>query len=248
MEYPLPEPPCSDAERRAAPSGSTAVLWGEGPRVECLPLGPFETNSWLLWNPGGGCWVVDPGIHPEPLIGRIEDLGLVPGRILLTHGHLDHIAGCSALMRRWRPEICLPRGDLFLYNSLVDMGRFYDLELEPAPADPRLLAGDEVWDLAPGWRMETLATPGHSPGGVCYRLRGPQPPDRVFCGDTVFAGAFGRVDLPGGSLRQLVASIEGAIWTLPGETLLLPGHGPPTTVAAERAGNPIREYSAGEMG
>jgi len=234
----LPEPDRSAVASRTLDAGPGPEAWTEDLRVEAWSLGPFETNAWLLWCPAGGCWVVDPGIDPQPLVERIEELGLAVGRVLLTHGHLDHVAGCAELARRWRPEIGLPRGDRFLYDSLVDMGRLYDLELEPAPADPRLLAGDEAWTLGP-WRLATLATPGHTPGGVCYRLSGPVGPDRVFCGDTLFAGAFGRVDLPGGSLPRLMDSVR-AVFRLPPDTRLLPGHGPGTTVGAERAGNPIR--------
>lgn len=241
----MTEPHRSAADERSARTGLADEAWAGELRVEALPLGPFETNAWLLRADGGGCWVVDPGMDPEPLLDRVEELGLRVGRVLLTHGHLDHVAGCTELVRRWNPEIWLPEADRFLYDSLVDMGRFYGFELEPAPADTRPLRGGESWRLG-ARRLETLAVPGHTPGGVLFRLSGPGEVDRVFCGDTIFAGSFGRTDLPGGSTARLLESVRRTVFALPGEARLLPGHGPETTVAEERATNPIRRMPGWE--
>lgn len=235
----MTEPLRSAADKRSAHPGALHEAWTGALRVEVLPLGPFETNAWLLHAEGGGCWVVDPGMEPWPLVDRIEELGLTPERVLLTHGHLDHIAGCTELVRRFGARIFLPKEDRFLYDSLVDMGRFYGFELEAAPADPQLLAGDEVWSLGTR-RLETLPAPGHTPGGVLYRLVEPGEADRVFCGDTIFAGAFGRTDLPGGSTSRLMDTVRRVVFALPDDARLLPGHGPETTVAREKAENPIR--------
>ncbi len=214
--------------------------------IHSLPLGPFETNAWVLLPARGSVTVVDPGMEPKALLDLLQELGRPVERILLTHGHLDHVAGCAALRRHWDCSIHLHPEDLFLYRSLVEHGAWYGFQLEAAPENTQPLAhglrfavGDE--------ELEVLATPGHSPGSVCLRMESETGPALV-CGDTLFAGAFGRTDLPGGSFRTLKASVLREIFTLSGATRLLPGHGPSTTVEVERRGNPLLMLDEGDEG
>ncbi len=205
-------------------------------KVEALPLGPFETNAWLLIPERGDLWVVDPGMDPEPLLERLEALGRPLAGILLTHGHLDHAAGCAALVRRHGCPVYAHPADRFLLDGLVEQGAWYGFQLEPVPDGIQPLADGGRLPLGAG-ELEILHTPGHSPGGLCFRLECDTP--LVVCGDTLFAGSFGRVDLPGGNAAALKRSIVLRLFTLPDETVLLPGHGETTTVGRERRGNPI---------
>jgi hydroxyacylglutathione hydrolase len=217
-----------------------------GLQVEALPLGPFETNAWLLTPADGPVTVVDPGMDAQPLLDRLEERGRAVGRILLTHGHLDHIAGCAELVRRYGCPVHLHPEDLFLYRSLTDHGAWYGFRLEAAPEPVTPLTDGQFLPLG-GAELEVLATPGHSPGGVCFRFQTTGGP-ALLCGDTLFAGAYGRTDLPGGSFARLKASVTRRILSLPPETRLLPGHGPESTVGAERAHNPILDSEWGDEG
>jgi glyoxylase-like metal-dependent hydrolase (beta-lactamase superfamily II) len=218
--------------------GVNQTLSPTGPlRLEALALGPFETNAWLLAPPEGPATVVDPGMEPEPLLERLEELGLRVGRVLLTHGHLDHVAGCAELARRFACPVHLHPEDLFLYRSLAQHGALYGFSLEAAPEPVLPLRDGQRLPLGAG-ELEVLATPGHSPGGVCFRFETIEGPC-LLCGDTIFAGNVGRTDLPGGSLARLSESILGRVLRLAPATRLLPGHGPESTVALEARDNPI---------
>ncbi|MFA7332557.1 MAG: MBL fold metallo-hydrolase [Candidatus Delongbacteria bacterium] len=206
-------------------------------QVEALPLGPFETNAWLLSPASGGVVVVDPGMEAGELLERLEERGRPLERILLTHGHLDHAAGCALLVRRYGCPVHAHPADHFLVRSLVDQGAWYGYQLEAVPEPLEPLHDGQRLALGAG-ELEVLHTPGHSPGGVCFRFLTAEGP-RLICGDTLFEGTYGRTDLPGGSLAQLVRSVRERIFPLPDDTLLLPGHGSTSTVAQERRSNPI---------
>lgn len=229
----------SEAKRRKKRSGVNQLLSPVGAlELECLPLGPFETNAWLLIPAEGAVVVVDPGLEAEELLDWLEAHGRGVERILLTHGHLDHIAGCSLLVRRFGCPVHVHPEDLFLVRGLVDQGAWYGFQLEAAPERLEPLFHGQRLPLG-GGELEVLHTPGHSPGGVCFRFQcdaGAQ----LLCGDTLFADSYGRTDLPGGSLAALVRSIEERIFSLPDETILLPGHGPASSVGRERRSNPIK--------
>jgi glyoxylase-like metal-dependent hydrolase (beta-lactamase superfamily II) len=206
-------------------------------QVEALPLGPFETNAWLLTPHEGGVTVVDPGMEAEDLLELLDERGRSVERILLTHGHLDHVAGCSLLVRRFGCPVHVHPADLFLVRSLVDQGAWYGYQLEEPPAVLEALHDGQRLALGAG-DVHVLHTPGHSPGGVCFLFQTEEGPQLV-CGDTLFAGSYGRTDLPGGSLRALRRSIQERIFPMPDATRILPGHGSASTVASERRSNPI---------
>ncbi len=211
--------------------------------MRCITLGPFETNCYLLHDPGGeDCLVIDPGLEPEPLIETIASSGLKLRSVLLTHGHVDHIAGCAALVEGTQAPVRIHTGDLFLYRGLVEHARMFGFRLEPAPEPAAALEGGELVRFG-GGELQVIHTPGHSPGGVCLRLRTDGEADRVFCGDTIFRDSFGRTDLPGGSIEQLVHSITALLFRMPAETVLFPGHGPASTVEREARSNMILGFS-----
>jgi hydroxyacylglutathione hydrolase len=205
-----------------------------------FPAGSFQTNCYLVAaRPGAEALVVDPGQDALPgieeLCGRHR---LRPVAALLTHGHLDHMWSVAPLAGAHDiPAYVHPADRHLLRDPLAGFGpelrgALGGLQLQE-PDDVRELADGQVLELA-GLRLTVDHTPGHTPGHVTLRL-----PGTLFAGDLVFAGSIGRTDLPGGSPRDMLASLAGRFLVLPDETEVLPGHGPATTVGRERASNPF---------
>jgi len=205
-----------------------------------FPAGSFQTNCWLAaTGPGSEALVVDPGQDALPGIAELcARHRLKAVAALLTHGHLDHLwtvaplAGANGI-----PAFIHPADRHLLTDPLAGFApgaraAFGWLRLQE-PDDVRELADRQVLDLA-GLRVTVDHTPGHSPGSVTFRWQG-----WLWVGDLLFAGSVGRTDLPGGSMREMLASLATRFLTLPDETVVLPGHGPETTVGRERADNPF---------
>jgi glyoxylase-like metal-dependent hydrolase (beta-lactamase superfamily II) len=224
--------------------------------VTGFPAGSFQTNCWLVASgPGSEALVVDPGQDALPGIAELcARHRLQPVAALLTHGHLDHmwtvapLAGATGI-----PTFIHPADRHLLADPLAGFApetrdAFGWLQLQE-PDDVRELADGQVLELA-GLRLTVDHTPGHTAGHVTFRLPpANSDPPRLLAGDLVFAGSIGRTDLPGGSMREMLTSLATRFLTLPDETLVLPGHGPETTVGRERAGNPfLAELVAGSQG
>jgi hydroxyacylglutathione hydrolase len=220
---------------------ASAKFSAELPQMQILPLGDFQTNCYILSLPSGECLVIDPGLDPEPLLELLENSNLKPMAVLLTHAHLDHISGCNALKAKYEMPIYLNPEDRFLYDGVVDFGRVYGLNLEPAPRITKELRHGQQIKFGTA-AVEVIGTPGHSPGSVCLRFVRDSACDLLICGDTLFQGSYGRTDLPGGSTSTLYHSITSRIFNLPEDTQIFPGHGPATTVGGEMRSNPILEF------
>ncbi len=192
---------------------------------------PFGTNCWLLAAEGSDeAVVVDPGFSPERVHALLEAAGKRPAAVLLTHAHVDHAEAAGAFAA----------DDLPVYVHLADAVAFTDPEawnpgfanpLQPV-ADLRIINDGDVLSFA-GFSIETLHTPGHTPGHCVFRTDG-----LLLSGDLVFAGSIGRSDLPNSSPADMRASL-GRFLTLPDELPVHPGHGPVTTVGRERRSNPF---------
>lgn len=205
-----------------------------------FPAGSFQTNCYLLAaGPGSEALVVDPGQDALP---GIEELcarhRLQPVAALLTHGHLDHMWTVAPLAAAHGiPAYVHPADRHLLTDPMAGLAPgldavFGSLRFQE-PDDVRELADGQVIELA-GLSLTVDHTPGHTPGHVTFRV-----PGTLLAGDLVFAGSIGRVDLPGGSMPQMLASLASRFLTLPDETEVLPGHGERTTVGRERASNPF---------
>jgi hydroxyacylglutathione hydrolase len=200
---------------------------------------PFEENAYIAHLEGrGDCFIVDPGLEPERIIEHLQKTGLTPDVILNTHGHGDHIGGNAALKERWPAcRLIIGAGDApKLTDPELNLSAVFGIPLiSPAP-DATVVEGDKV--TAAGVELEVYAIPGHSEGHVIYLYRR-HDPMLAFVGDVIFAGSIGRTDFPNGDFQQLAAGIQQKLYTLPDATVLLSGHGPPTTVGNEKRTNPF---------
>ena len=210
--------------------------------IRTLTCNPIQERTYVVWKDKGACVVVDPGCYGDGELQALTDLlaqeSLTPAAILLTHGHFDHIFGVKALQDRFGgiPVFMHPADEVVLDYG-ADMAR--RLGLAPAATDFRRtpIRDGQVLELA-GIRFEVIATPGHTPGGVCYLVR---EADILFCGDTLFAGSIGRTDFPYGEYDDLIRAIMERLILLDPEVRILPGHGPTSTIGQERTGNPFLE-------
>jgi len=206
--------------------------------IKQIPVGPFQVLTYIVACPQTReAIVIDPAGEEDKLIDLIDTEGLHVKYILNTHGHADHVLGNRKLKDALKAPVCMHEADdRFFSETTVRKESFQELGLPPPdPADIRFKNGDiiEVGTL----KIEVIHTPGHTPGSVCYLVNG-----NLFSGDTLFVGAAGRTDLIGGSLDNLLESLEIKLIILPGETIVWPGHDygerPTSTIAREMAENP----------
>lgn len=201
--------------------------------VETVVVGRFKENTYLLRHQDSREVVlIDPGAEPTRLIQIIEEKGWQPAAVLATHGHLDHFGAVQALKDRYNVPFYLNEAEMDNLLAAPLRASMYGVEPPRVPKVDRWLVGGERLYLA-DLRIHVMHTPGHTPGSMSFAVEGV-----VFSGDTLFCGAVGRTDFPGGDYDHLVHSINERIWALGDDTLVLPGHGRHTTVGAERRQNP----------
>jgi len=203
---------------------------------EVLAVGPLQCNCSILGDETSHeAIVVDPGADIPRILSVLERHQLTVKQILVTHAHIDHIAGAQALKLLTGAPILYNQKDLPLVAMMdVQAGWLGMATPEVATPDESLEDGHVV--TINGLSGKVLHTPGHTEGSVCLFL----PEQKLLlAGDTLFAGSVGRSDLPGGNGPLLIASIEERLMTLPDETKVLPGHGMSTTIGVERANNPF---------
>lgn len=194
--------------------------------IQQLPLGDYQTNCYILRQPGSSrCLVMDPGYDCPSLTQALK--GLTVEAVLLTHGHFDHVGGVSRLAMDF---------DCPVYMGRQEVGLPPMMSAGPIPYTHLLSDGQQL-NLA-GICLRVLETPGHSPGSVCYLGEG-----ALFSGDTLFAGSCGRTDFPGSDQAAMWASL-GRLAQLPGDLALWPGHGEGSTLALEKQYNPYLRGSS----
>jgi glyoxylase-like metal-dependent hydrolase (beta-lactamase superfamily II) len=204
--------------------------------VHTLVNGSLEENCYFLRAQGQPSGIlIDPGSSPGELKAALEKLGAKPALMLATHGHFDHVGAVHALATAFGCPFALSRLDEGLLDGLEDSYAFYGLGETRRPKVDRWLEAPSVLDEA-GLTLRVLATPGHTPGGLCFWH---EESLSLFTGDTLFAGSVGRSDFEGSSHDQLIASIRGRLLVLPDQATVYPGHGESSTLGAERRGNPF---------
>ncbi|HSL65220.1 MAG TPA: MBL fold metallo-hydrolase [Gaiellaceae bacterium] len=202
--------------------------------VDRHELGPIGTNCYVVRAGRGAeeAVVVDPGADAAELRLQLARAGARCVAILVTHTHFDHIGAVADLAEASGAPVYAPAGEAFVLERPDEVYASLGVRVRPHSPDVRL-QGDETLDVA-GLHFETLPVPGHSPAHLAYATEG-----ALFSGDVLFAGSVGRVDLPGGDWETLLASIRALADRFPPETVVYPGHGPPTTLADELARNPF---------
>jgi glyoxylase-like metal-dependent hydrolase (beta-lactamase superfamily II) len=205
-------------------------------QLETVVVGPFFVNCYLFWDDQTGDGVIiDPGAEANEIFEEVANSGMTPRAILLTHGHGDHIAAVAEVKEKYDLPLYVGKGEEeLLKNPSANVSALLDQPIV-APDPDRLLVDEERVDIG-SLSFRVLATPGHSPAGVCYLV---EEQGILFCGDSLFAGSIGRTDLPGCSHGLLIESIQKKILSLPDQVVCYPGHGPQTTVGAERTSNPF---------
>lgn len=209
--------------------------------IDAAPLWHFQTNTYVIAPESGGpAVVVDAPPDPEGVGNLLARHDLTPVAVLVTHGHIDHVGGIDGLTT--------PNVRAYLHPDDVNMARHPGEQLRALlgssigtvdgdliETDFQDLSDDQILSLA-GVDFDVLHTPGHTPGHCCFHVG---DAGVLFSGDQLFQGSIGRTDLPGGSYETLMESMANRILPLPDETAVLPGHGPTTTLAAERMLNPF---------
>lgn len=199
----------------------------------------FEENAYLVaWAGRNDGVIVDPGLDPELILQEVDRLRWQPSAILNTHGHADHIAGNAAMKDRWPDTpLIIGQGDASkLTDPVANLSAGYGIPVTSPPADRTVREGEQL-ELG-GIRWTVLETPGHSSGHIVFVAKELRPMI-VLGGDVLFAGSVGRTDFPDGDSAALITSIREKLFTLPDDTVVLPGHGPATTVGRERRSNPF---------
>jgi glyoxylase-like metal-dependent hydrolase (beta-lactamase superfamily II) len=207
--------------------------------IKIFYFNPLRECSYLLWDDSCECVIVDPGCYGERECQRVTDFvkekGLKPVKILLTHGHFDHVLGLEQLAQEWKVDAWMHPGDKGLLEGSGEWCRQLGLEYHPFTGVMHDLSDGDTVTFG-HTVLQVIATPGHTEGGVCFYCK----EDAVLLtGDTLFAGSIGRTDHIGGNYDKLMESITTRIMPLDGNISILPGHGPASSVGYERSTNPF---------
>lgn len=205
-----------------------------------LTFNPFQENTYLVYDDTKKCIIFDPGCisneEKEELVQKIDALELKPVRLINTHCHIDHIFGNNFISRRYNLPLEIHRGEIPVLEAAGQSAMLFGIPYpEPSPSPERFLQEDEAVTFGETTLLPLL-TPGHSPASLSFFCK---EAGFVIAGDVLFQGSIGRTDLPGGDYKTLITSIRDKILPLGDDVLVYPGHGPETTVGAERRSNPF---------
>lgn len=207
--------------------------------VKTLVFNAFQENTYLLYDDSGEAAIVDAGCGTQRERDLLErtctELGLRPTLLLNTHCHIDHLLGVAHLQRTYSAQAAAHPDDAPLLRTLPAQAALFGMPLDEVPTFDIDLSHQQTVRFG-HTNLLVLHTPGHSPGGVCFLH---QESGTLLSGDTLFQGSVGRTDLPGGDYNTLMQSIKQHLLSLPNPTVVLPGHGPQTTIDYERNYNPF---------
>jgi hydroxyacylglutathione hydrolase len=208
--------------------------------IKRLVVGPLQVNCYIISDEKTyEAVVIDPGGDAADILKLIKDKGLKVRYIVITHAHFDHVGANKAVKDATGAELLVHADDGALLGYTTGQARMFGMTTPSSPkADRFVKHGDVI--TAGEISLKVLHTPGHSSGGICLVEQGV-----VFTGDTLFAGSIGRSDLFGGDLMTLINSIKTNLLALPDDTKVFPGHGPATTIGAEKKDNPFLNDESG---
>ena len=197
---------------------------------------PFQQNSSIVYcSDTKKCAIVDPGGDIDVLLKISQDNNLIPERILLTHGHIDHAGGASELADILKVEIHGPHiNDKYLLDQLKEQGEMFGMQSRNCSPDKWLNEGDQI--TIGNEILEVYFCPGHSPGHIIFFN---EKQKQALVGDVLFNGSIGRTDLPGGNFNDLIDSVKNKLWPLGHDVEFFPGHGPISTFKNEMETNPF---------
>ncbi len=205
---------------------------------ETFAAGPLQCNCTVLACPESRrAIVIDPGGEAQRIAEIIASHSLVLDAIIHTHAHLDHIFCTREVKETHGGEICLHKEDLTLYQGIAIQAAMFQWKVDDVLPVERFVEHGDVIEFG-NQRATVVHTPGHTPGSVCFEVDNGDE-KIIFAGDTLFRRSIGRTDLPGGDAKQIATSIRERLYTLRPDALVIPGHGPNTTIEEEAAKNPF---------
>lgn len=203
-------------------------------KVMKFVLGPMASNCYVAWNENTkDAVIIDPGFDDHRILDTVDKYNLSVGKILLTHGHFDHIGGLKKVREKTGAPVGIYCSDA---DTLTSAGKNLSIMVgTPMTFEPAeiLLSDGDVIEVGEGLELKVIHTPGHTEGSCCFIAE-----DVIFSGDTLFEGSIGRTDFPGGSYSDMMASLD-KLMTYDNDMQVLPGHGENTDIAYERARNPF---------
>jgi hydroxyacylglutathione hydrolase len=203
---------------------------------EIIPVGPLQCNCSIIGDEATReAMVIDPGDDIDDVLAIVRKHNLQVKQIVVTHAHIDHVGGAMKLRAATAAPILLNQNDYALLKML-DMQAAWIGVAPPGKVeiDRSVTTGESV--SAGSQKANVLHTPGHTEGSICLYFAAEK---KLIAGDTLFAGSIGRTDLPGGSMQKIMRSLHETVLALPDETVVVPGHGPLTTIGEERESNPF---------
>ncbi len=202
-------------------------------KVKWIAVGALETNCYLVYSEDTlECIIVDPGAEPDKIVQEVNANSLKPIAIINTHGHVDHVGANKPVKQEFDIPLYIHQADLKLLKSALQSGFGLMIGAKKSPPPDKFLKEGDTLKLGKS-HLRVIHTPGHSPGSISLLGDG-----FILSGDALFQSGVGRTDLPGGSWEELQESIKRKILTLPPNTVVFPGHGPPTKVSIEKNSNP----------
>lgn len=205
-------------------------------KYQRVPLGPLQTNCYIIENDQKECLIVDPGEEGKKLIQLLEMRKLQPVAILLTHAHFDHIGALDDVRQRYDVPVYIHSKEKnWLNDPALNGSQFFMMGAISVQPATHYVTEEGSLSIA-GFQCEIYETPGHSPGSVSYYFKEAR---MVASGDALFERSIGRTDLPGGNHEQLLRSIHNKLLVLPEDTIVLCGHGSETTIGDEMENNPF---------
>lgn len=203
---------------------------------EIIPVGLLQCNCSIIGDEATHeAIVIDPGGETQSIMEIVRRHGLKVKQIVVTHAHIDHVGGAARLKEQTGAPVLLNQNDLDLLNMLDTQAAWLRMySPDKVEIDRSVTTGDKI--VAGNLEGQVIHTPGHTEGSICIYF---EPQKKLIAGDTLFAGAIGRTDLPGGSHKKIMHSLFERVITLPEDVVVVPGHGELTTIGQERENNPF---------